>query len=95
MSISTPHPMYTFRPGDLVKLTAQFLKSTDQLTGPEGEKEFKVQAIDGDWVVTDHLLTDTSCWTPEELEADHLLKFRRIHSGNLFRVGTFTPRNSP
>lgn len=75
------------RPGDRVRLTAAFLINTGQRVSNEGAKVWTVQAVQGDFVVTDEAGGFDSYWTLEELAADPLLRFRRIHAGNLVQVG--------
>lgn len=101
MALAEPHPRYQFYPGDLVRLSALFLKSSGQVNAKgqmltdEAEKVFKVQAVEGDFIVTDELRLDLDYWTPEELEAEPLLKFRRIHSSHLVRAYTTSVRDDP
>ena len=80
--------------GDRVKLTGKFLKSTGQQTGREGATVFTVVGFDGNWAVVDQKL-EGSYFTDAEIAANPSLAFRRIALGNLFKVGTTTPRNDP
>lgn len=80
--------------GDKVKLTGKFLKSTGQATGSEGRSVWTVQAIRGEFAITNQPVS-FDCWTPEEHAADPLLKFRRINMANLYKVGTLDSRNCP
>jgi hypothetical protein len=86
--------VHTFAVGDKVKLTGKFLRSTGQLTGSEGLSQWTIIALRDEFAVVDQPV-GFDCWTPEEHAADPLLKWRRIHTGNLYRVGTLSGRNCP
>jgi hypothetical protein len=68
--------------GDRVRLTAKFLRSTGQYTGPEAQSVWTVVGIEGRWAVTnqEHM---SNLFSPEELAADPTLAFRRIGLDNL------------
>lgn len=81
-----------FKVGDKVQLTGQFLRSTGQLAGGEGQKVWTVKAVktySGDCpdIVTVDESAITDYFTAEELAADPSLKFRRINSANLKHYG--------
>lgn len=77
--------------GDRVKLSGRHLRSTGQTTGSGGQSVWTIQGFDGEWAITDEPVA-FDCWTPEEHAADPSLKWRRIHVGNLYRVGTVDHR---
>lgn len=81
--------------GDKVKLTGKHLKSTGQRTGAAGLSTWIVTDIQGSFAVTNQELSPESLqlFTAEELTDDPTLKFRRIHVGNLYKVGTLTVAN--
>lgn len=76
-----------FQVGDKVRLTGKFLRSTGQYTSDEARKVWTITGIDGSFVVTDEERSELSYWTAEELETDPTLRFRRIHSDHLIKVG--------
>jgi hypothetical protein len=76
-----------FQIGDKVRLTGKFLRNTGQYTSDEARKVWTITGIDGSFVVTDEERSELSYWTAEELETDPTLRFRRIHSDNLIKVG--------
>lgn len=82
--------------GDRVRLTAQFLRSTDQKKGPDGAKTWIVKAVRAvgaaEYVYVNEA-ADTSWYSESELKEDPLLKYRAINAANLYRVGTLTVRN--
>ncbi len=86
--------VHDFQEGDVVALTGKFLKSTGQQVGGEGRKQWKVVGTSGDFVIVNEP-ADTAWYTAAELAADPSLKWRRINSANLYRVGTLTSRNDP
>ena len=86
----------TIRVGDKVKLTGKHLKSTGQRTGAAGLSTWIVTAISGNFAVTNQESSPelvAQMFTAAELASDPTLKFRRIHVGNLFKVGTLTSKN--
>ena len=81
--------MKKLRPGDIVKLTGQFLRSTGQQTGSEGASR---------WTVIEHA-SCRSCKTGvvvavNEPSYDDPSRPRHIASANLYRVGTLDIRNT-
>lgn len=88
----------TIKVGDKVKLTGKHLKSTGQQTGSAGFSTWVVTAIEGSFAVTNQESSPellSQLYTAEELASDPTLKFRRIHVGNLHKVGTLTSENCP
>ena len=82
-----------FLPGDKVRLTGAFLRSTGQYAGGEGHSVWIVQAhpgcrmcATGDFVLTNQERSTPEDFTPEEYAADPLLKYRHINAKNLERV---------
>lgn len=79
----------SFKVGDKVRLTGKFLRSTGQFTGDEARRVWEVLAVDPgkygspDFITVNQPRADLSYWTAEELEADPMLKWRRIAAGNL------------
>lgn len=85
-----------FQPGDRVKLTGKFLKSTGQQAGPEGQRVWTVVGnCSSGFVMVDQDTSSDGYFSAEELAAQPDLKWRRFHPGNLFKLGTLTPRNDP
>jgi hypothetical protein len=84
----------TFAPGDRVRLTGSFLRSTGQYAGGDGPTRWTVLAVqtlkhsNSVLVLTDELRADDGMFTPEELAADPTLKYRRILACNLEKVRT-------
>jgi len=88
--------VHDFAVGDVVQLTGKFLKSTGQTAGGEEPKKWKVlQVSTGDFpvITVDEVRSDLGYWTAEELEADPMLKYRRIAAANLKRVGMPSTRD--
>ena len=86
----------TIKVGDKVKLTGKHLKSTGQQGGSAGLSTWIVTALDGNFAVTNQESSPelvAQLFTVEELASDPTLKFRRIHVGNLYKVGTLTVEN--
>ena len=78
-------------PGDRVRLTGAFLRSTGQQRGREGMSVWTVRAVEGSFIVTDQKHDPrymVMTW-PEFAEgsADYeSLVYRRFHAGNLERA---------
>lgn len=87
--------MTDLKPGDRVRLSGKFLRSTGQSVGGEGQKIWTVKALSGGFVVVDEELGpyDLKWFTEAELAADPLLRFRHFAPGNLVRVGTPSHRD--
>jgi hypothetical protein len=85
-----------FQVGAKVRLSGKFLRATGQVTGSEGSKTWTIRGIcqGGAWAIVDEP-SMTNYFTPEELEADPTLKWRRIAVANLVIVGQRDSRNSP
>lgn len=87
--------MTDLKPGDRVRLSGKFLRSTGQSVGGEGQRIWTVKGISGGFVVVDEELSSAALkwFTAEELAADPLLRFRHFAPGNLVRVGTPSHRD--
>lgn len=80
-----------FKPcvGDKVRLTGRFLRSTGQYTGEDAHRVWSVLSVDARhgscFVVVDQEREpdQLKAWTPEELAAEPMLKWRRINAANL------------
>lgn len=87
--------------GTRIQLTGQFLRSTGQIAGGEGQSTWVVQecacalCLMGDFVRTDEPKEDLSDFTDEELVANPALRWRHMHVANVCAVGEVTVRNSP
>lgn len=84
--------------GDRVKLTGKHLKNTGQQRGSAGLSTWVVTAIKGNFITTNEENSPEMCamfWTAEEMAEDPSLKFRRVHIGNVYKVGTLTTENCP
>ncbi len=78
--------MDPLKPGDKVRFTGKYLRSTGQVRSQgEGRGNWTITAIDGDWAVTDALV-GVAWFSEAELAEDPTLAFRRINLGNLERV---------
>jgi predicted ABC-type transport system involved in lysophospholipase L1 biosynthesis ATPase subunit len=80
-----------FKVGDKVQLTGQFLRSTGQVAGGEGQKVWTVKAVKTYKTSPAVVIVDepaiTDYFSAEELAADPSLAFRRILSVNLKHYG--------
>jgi hypothetical protein len=79
----------TLQIGDRVRLTGRFLRNTGQHTGPEGRSVWTITGFStaGPWAITDEPSSlEPGYYTPQELEQDPTLKFRRIALDNLEKV---------
>ncbi len=87
--------MTDLKPGDRVRLSGKFLRSTGQGVGGEGRKTWTVKALSFGFVVVDEELSPAALqgYTAEELAADPHLRYRRFAPGNLVRVGTPSHRD--
>jgi len=85
----------TFKPGDTVQLTGQFLRSTRQIAGGEGQLTWKVRecpcrlCAKGQFVCVDErkseeLLRD---YSTEEIAANPAVLWRHMNATNLKLVG--------
>jgi predicted ABC-type transport system involved in lysophospholipase L1 biosynthesis ATPase subunit len=83
--------MKEFKVGDRVQLTGQFLRSTGQVAGGEGQKVWTVKAVKTYKTSPAVVIVDepaiTDYFSAEELAADPSLAFRRILSVNLKHHG--------
>lgn len=62
--------------------------------GSEGLSKWHILGFDQDWAIVDEP-ADMSYFTADEVNADPTLKYRRISTANLVRVGTLSSRNCP
>ena len=85
--------MEIIKPNDRVRLTAQFLRNTGQIKGPDGAQTWIVKYVRGN-IAHVNEPADLSFYTDEELTAEPWLKWRAINVANLYRVGTLTARNA-
>lgn len=76
-----------FAPGTKVRCTGAFLRNTGQYTGSDAHAVWKVLEQKGEFVTVDEVREDLSYWTAEELAANPMLKYRRVHANNLMEVG--------
>ena len=72
--------MESIKPNDRVRLTAQFLRNTGQIKGPDGAQTWIVKYVRGN-IAHVNEPADLSFYTDEELTAEPWL---------LYRVGTFS-----
>lgn len=81
-------------PGDVIQLTADFLRSTGQVVGGEGHKRWTVISCNcalcqDDYVATNEPRAD---YDPE-LDADY--RYRHFHRANVQRVGELVADRVP
>jgi len=81
-----------FTPGDRVRLTGTFLRSTGQMAGGEGQSKWIVQPCpcrgcsDGRLILTDQPRENDGMFTPAEIAAEPHLQWRHIAAANLERT---------
>ncbi len=68
--------------GDKVRFTKKYLQNTGQYTGHDANGRWEVLEIRGSFAFVNQP-SDTSYFTPTELQADPMLKWRAINVGNL------------
>ncbi len=77
-----------FKVGDKIRLTGKFLRSTGQYTGHDAHRTWTVLRVEegkygsSDFLTVDQPQEDMSYWTQEEIDADPMLKWRRINAAN-------------
>lgn len=81
-SLAAPRARRDIQVGDTVRFTSKFLRNTGQYTGHDAHGRWKVLEIRGSFAFVNQA-SDPSYFTPEELQADPMLKWRAINIANL------------
>lgn len=84
-----------FKPGDTVRLTSAFLRSTGQQAGGEGQSGWTVRSVskDGRVIVTDQKRQSMDDFTAEDISRQPDLIYRRILACNLEHCRAVTHAN--